>query len=171
LPSAAVSIAAVIYALLTTLEKAVPASRRYRMAWLTLGCSLLAVQAGLFYRHKKMQIGGYLDQQKSWAQEIQTRYLRSGELMSIGTPELMVLAHRRNSHRYLYIVEGIDSLIDAETAGGFEGWLEQISRTDPAVIGFRYAPGRFMDRLQEWLRARYQETRVGDWTLYVRNGS
>lgn len=136
-------------------------------ALLGLFIAAMLVPSALFYNAKRNQIGRYLDQQKQWAQTIEKELVGQGTLMSIGTPELMVVSHRRNAHRYLYIVEGIDSFIDDKTPGGFAGWLADIEKTAPAAIGFKYSPGQHMERLQRWLADHYRETRVGDWTLYV----
>ena len=171
LPYAAVGIAASLSFILTKFEMRWLLFKRYRRLTLALISLLLVGQAVWFYRQKNHEIGSYLLQQKEWTRQIEKEYLHQGELVSIGTPELMVLSHRRNRHRFLYIVEGIDDLINQETAGGFEGWLKQIADIDPAVIGFKFAPGRFMGRLQDWLRAHYHETRVGDWTLYLDHDS
>jgi hypothetical protein len=143
-----------------------------RSGWYALLVGLfiaaMLVPSALFYNAKRAEIGRYLDLQKGWAQTIEKELVQGGTLMSIGTPELMVLSHRRNTHRFLYIVEGIDSFIQDNTPGGFEAWLADIDKAAPRVIGFKYSPGKYMDRLREWLAAHYQETRVGDWTLFVR---
>jgi hypothetical protein len=144
----------------------------WRSQWYRLLVGLFAaamlVPSALFYNAKRVEIGHYLDLQRAWARTIEAELVQDGTLMSIGTPELLVLTHRRNAHRFLYIVEGIDSFIHDKTPGGFEGWLAEIEKTAPRVIGFKYSPGQHMDRLREWLTGHYHETRVGDWTLFVR---
>ncbi len=141
--------------------------RTYTLLCLAL-CAIILAHSAYFYRQKRKEIGGYLFKQKEWARQIELMLSSGQTLMSIGTPELMVLTHRRNAHRFLYIVEGIDDLIDKTTLGGFEGWLREIEKTDPGIIGYKYAPGRFMDRLQDWLRSHYIEKKVGDWTVYLK---
>lgn len=169
LPYAATGLGLVLFWIIRGVASLWPQVNRLRLYMSIVLCVLLIVPSAWFYRQKKGEIGTYLLKQKEWAHQIETNYLHGGSLMSIGTPELMAISHRRNAHRYLYIVEGIDSLIDQETPGGFESWLQYIAETDPAVIGFKYAPGKFMDHLQNWLKLHYQESRVGDWTLYIRD--
>jgi hypothetical protein len=171
LPFMAVGIAAFLHTVLCKLNNLRLCYHRAYNPLCLLLCMAFLLHAASFYRQKRKEIGSYLVKQKEWARQIEASLPPTRTLMSIGTPELMVMTHRRNSHRFLYIVEGIDDLIDQETPGGFAAWLQQIEKADPAIIGFKYAPGRFMNQLQAWLRSRYEETRVGDWTVYRRENA
>jgi len=81
----------------------------------------------------------------------------------------MVLLHKTNPNPYLFIIAGIDNKIDATTPSGFEGWLEELERYDPSVIALGPIGGKFKPMLTDWLQSHYRETKVGDWTLFVKD--
>ena len=95
--------------------------------------------------------------------------INKSRLVSIGVPQLMVLLHRTNPNRYLFMTNGIDSKIDAETPGGFEGWLEELERYDPSVIVVGLTRGEFRLVLFDWLQSHYQETKIGEWRVFFKS--
>ena len=131
---------------------------------LILVCAILVYTAAYGYRQTT---SGDLALQRAWAEEAVARY--GGErVVSIGVPEALVLLHRANPNPYIFVINGIDNRIEANTPGGFEGWLDQLAAYDPDVVFYGSTRGRFAPRLEEWLEKRYRRATIGEWTLYVR---
>jgi hypothetical protein len=129
---------------------------------------LCATLVGSAVAHYRVTAEDGLVKQRQWAQQVETLLGRDSKLVSIGRPEPLVLLHRSNPNRYLVIAGGVHNLIDANTPGGFEGWLEELEECDPAVIAFGPTrPEPVKERLRSWLRTRYQRREVGRWTLFV----
>jgi hypothetical protein len=105
--------------------------------------------------------------QREWARQVAAECGPGCNLVSLGQPELLVLLHRTNPNPYPFIVSGIGNRIEATTPGGFDGWLEAMAAGEPDVIAVGPTEDRYETRMLDWLRARYRETMVGDWTLFV----
>src|SRR5829696_4008409 len=127
------------------------------------------------------------DRQRQAATEIENRFGSDAKWVSISAPELLALQHRTNPTPYAFISFGIDSYIDANTPGGFEGWIKELEAYNPDVIAFGDRPqGMHTEELMNWLRSscreeqidswtvcisNYRAERIGPWTLYVRTSS
>jgi hypothetical protein len=136
--------------------------------WFLFLCGILIGSAAFSYwRTAETQ----LPEQRRWAQQIESRFGREAKLVSIGVPEVLVLLRRTNPNPYVFIVSGIDNRMAAKTPGGFDGWLEELEQYDPAVIALGPTQGRFKQRLTKWLHAHYQPTWVGEWELFVKQGT
>jgi hypothetical protein len=101
------------------------------------------------------------------------------KLVSIGSPQVLVLLHRTNPNPYLWITAGVDREIEAHTPGGFEGWLRELGAYNPDVIAF-FGEGQSLlptdtltsehrQELRNWLYTHYHVEKVGPWWLYVKN--
>jgi hypothetical protein len=113
---------------------------------------------------------GDLDYQKRAAYAIEERFGANARVVSIGVPQLLVLLGAENPNPYAFIIRGIDRQIAAETPGGFEGWLRDLKRYDPAVIAIGETSGSYKAELLDWLGTYYDRDEVGPWTLYVKKG-
>jgi len=129
-------------------------------------CAILLGSAALNY-YATAENG--LEEQRQWAQQVESQFGADARIVSIGVPEILVLLHRTNPNPYVFIFNGIDNRIDATTSGGFEGWLEELERYDPSVIALGWTTGKFTPMLTDWLQSRYRETKVGNWTLFVKD--
>ncbi len=114
---------------------------------------------------------GDLDYQKRAAYEIQARFGHDAKVVSIGVPQLLVLLGAENPNPYAFVIRGIDRQIATETPGGFDGWLRDLKRYDPAVIAIGETSGPHKQKLLVFLETHYQRDEVGPWTLYVKKGS
>ena len=128
-------------------------------------CAILIGSAAVNYR---VMANDELQEERQWAQQVESRFGTDARIVSISVPEILVLLHKTNPNPYLFICRGIDNRIDATTPGGFEGWLEELERYDPDVIAVGQVRSRFKPMLEDWLQSHYQETKVGSWTLYVK---
>jgi hypothetical protein len=110
------------------------------------------------------------DQERQAATEIEDRFGNDAKLIFLGAPELLALQHRTNPTPYAFFVRGIDNHIDANTPGGFKGWLRELEAYDPEVIvrGSKIH-GSHKRELMQWLNSNYREERIGPWRLYVKN--
>ena len=119
-----------------------------------------------------------LPQQREGALEIEDRLGEDAKIASINSPQVLVLLHRENPNPYPFITGGIDRQIEAETPGGFEGWLRELEEFDPDAIAF-FGEGQYVLPapdlttehylgLADWLNSRYHVERIGPWWLYVK---
>ncbi|HSO75184.1 MAG TPA: hypothetical protein VLU47_10125, partial [Blastocatellia bacterium] len=136
-----------------------------RRAALAVLCVILVMTEAGYYR-KTREEG--LQEQRRIAQQIEDEFGDDCRVISISSPEILVLLDKTNPNRYLFIASGIDNLIDATEAGGFEGWLRQLEAFDAPVIAVGPVTGRRAQMVTDWLNAHYEERKVGSWTLFVK---
>jgi hypothetical protein len=116
----------------------------------------------------RREAGLDLEGQKAVAAEIRQRFGGDARFVSIGAPQLLVLLRAVNPNRYPFIINGIDRHIDANTRGGFEGWLSELEAWGPDVIAVGTTRGRHVPTLMRWIESRYDGQERGPWKLYVR---
>jgi hypothetical protein len=133
---------------------------------LILTVASLLVTASAQYTMNRNQM---LDEQKRWAQQIVELVPEDQELLCIGVPEAMAMMNRKNANRFLFIINGIDNYIAANTPGGFEGWVADLEKRRPFAVLFGSTKGRHRDTLVQWLELHYRPVQAGAWLLYVRN--
>ena len=118
-----------------------------------------------------------LAQQRKGALEIEDRFGEDVRIASLNSPQVLVLLHRENPNRYLFITAGIDRYIEAKEPGGFEDWLEGLEGSDLIAFfgeGQVLLPGdeataEHREQLIDWLDARYHIEKVGPWYLFVKD--
>ena len=107
-----------------------------------------------------------LTNQKFWANEIRLKYEDEIRVVSIDIPQALVLLNITNPNPYIYIDVGIDQYINANTSGGFTGWIESIQNYDPDLIFYGNPNGKYIPELNTWIKNNYQLTTVGEWKVY-----
>lgn len=128
-------------------------------------CTVLIGSASMNYRFTSEN---GIERQRQWAQQVESQWGHESKLVSIGRPEILVLLHRTNPNPYVFIINGIDNHINANTLGGFTGWLEELEMYNPSVIALGPTRGRFTNELMSWLKIHYRKTKVGNWVLFVK---
>ncbi|MDQ3965129.1 MAG: glycosyltransferase family 39 protein [Actinomycetota bacterium] len=119
-----------------------------------------------------------LSQQREGALEIEDRLGEDAKIASINSPQVLALLHRENPNPYPFITAGVDRQIEAETPGGFEGWLRELEEYDPDAIAF-FGEGQYLlptsdlttehyHELVNWLNSRYHVEKIGPWWLYIK---
>lgn len=92
-----------------------------------------------------------------------------GTLYALGDPTPLVMTHRRNPDKYIYLNSGVDRWKVAHTKGGYGAWLAQITAADPAVVvigGGWDTPYRM--HIEAWLKSTgYQPHFVGPWRVLI----
>lgn len=176
LPYLAVGFAALVMALIGSFVE-LHALGRKGFPLLTGGmCLVLLMVSGLNYGRTK-SVG--LVAEREWAGEFVARFGQNARILTIGVPEILVLAGYTNPTRQLNIYNGLDEYIDAVEAGGFEGWLKALKRYDPQVIvtspwrieaGLTYGKIKLSTRraFQDWLEGCFEESSIGGWTVLIR---
>jgi hypothetical protein len=90
------------------------------------------------------------------------------QMMSIGAPQALALACRRNPNRYLILLRGLDEHLHATWPGGIEGFVHDLESHPPELIAFGRVTGARSEVLTRWMYDNYME-RGGapGWTWFV----
>lgn len=88
-------------------------------------------------------------------------------LYALGDPVPLVLTHRRNPDRFVYLESGVAQWKIDHTVGGFAGWTRQIADSRASVIVSQGWSGAVHDRMGAWLRPRYAHGFVGSWWIFL----
>ena len=165
LPYAAIGFAMFLYMFLDYVSGIKHVGHTLSMACFIFVCTILIVSAAINYRLTSEK---GLERQRLWANQVRAHLGEGGKLLSIGRPSILSLLHMTNQNRYVFITFGIDNHIDANTPGGFKGWLKGLEEYNPSIIALGYTMGRFKGELMRWLHTHYRETNVGEWSIFVK---
>jgi hypothetical protein len=89
-------------------------------------------------------------------------------LYALGDPVMLVLSHRVNPDRYIYLNSGVDAWKVSHTQGGFDGWTAQIAAAQPSVIVVGGWEGPYRLMMKHWLHAvGYHGEFVGKWKVFL----
>jgi hypothetical protein len=77
---------------------------------------------------------------------------------TIGCPECLVLLHQVASHRFTFIVNGVDNYIEAGEPDGVQGWLDRIGQARPDVLVTGVTWGPHESDINGWLDQHYRLT-------------
>ena len=92
----------------------------------------------------------------------------TGSLYALGDPTALVMTHRRNPDRYIYLGSGVDRWKIAHLPGGFNAWTAQVRSADPAVIVLRGWSSPVRPVMVAWLReAGFRSAYVGAWRVFL----
>jgi hypothetical protein len=107
-------------------------------------------------------------EQRSAAVKIERQYGEDVKILSLGDPTPLVLLHKTNPNRYLFITRGFDLLIEDTYPGGVEGWLNEIEEYDPSVISFKIVKGEYSDEIIDWIKSNYVRAEMDQFIIYVK---
>jgi hypothetical protein len=89
-------------------------------------------------------------------------------LYSLGEPTPLVLAHRRNPDRFVFLEAGVDQWKVDHTKGGFDGWTRQIAAAGPSVVVVAGWHKEMTLQMHAWLTGHgLRRTFVGPWRTFV----
>jgi hypothetical protein len=92
----------------------------------------------------------------------------TGTLDALGDPTPLVLTHRVNPDRFIYLGEQVFNWKITHTPGGFQGWVDQIDQAHPEVVIFQGWRGPVFQRMRRSLRQLgYSSAYLGPWHLFV----
>lgn len=91
------------------------------------------------------------------------------ELLALGDPTPLVLTHRRNPNRYIYLESGVARWKVEHTVGGFHGWAEQVTEPEISAIALNAWKGDLVPRMKKAIkRAGFEPRWVGTWLTFLR---
>lgn len=89
-------------------------------------------------------------------------------LLALGDPTPLVLTHRRNPDRFIYLGSGVDRWKVRHTPGGFAAWTAQVAAARPSVVVVSGWAGPFRMPMVAWLRGHgYTPSYVGGWRVFL----
>ena len=92
----------------------------------------------------------------------------TGVLWALGDPTPLVITHRINPDRYIYLEENVSGWKIRHTPGGFDGWVSQIEAAHPSVIVLQLWYDANSERMRQALGTLgYTSGYVGGWHLYL----
>jgi len=131
--------------------------------------ALIATAVGPLYHQREVK----LPAERANAQRVEQLLGPAGVLLTISAPELLVLTHRANPTRFLYMVFGTPRYLEASEPGGLAGWLQRMQALHPRVVATGTGPNH-VDSIPrpvaEWLAAEYDRRSIGIWDVYVAKG-
>jgi hypothetical protein len=149
---------------------------RVRAEWprrIAAGLALVAVGllAGLsvHWFSGARDAGPSLHIERAQAAKIQ-RLLQPGEkLYALGDPTLLVLTHRRNPTRYIYLGSGVDHWAVEHEFGSLAGWQAEIRAADPPIVVMNLWRSDLALQMRTWLKQTYGPGKfLGNWRLFVK---
>jgi hypothetical protein len=92
----------------------------------------------------------------------------SGRIYTLGDPTALVILHRRNPDRFIYLGSGVARWRIKHTTGGFAAWTAKIQAAQPDVVVVAGWHDRVRPRMTHWLRqAGYTQRFVGPWETFL----
>jgi hypothetical protein len=88
-------------------------------------------------------------------------------MYAIGDPTPLVMTHRTNPDRYIYLGSGVIGWKLKRLDGGFAGWENEIRASRASVIVLGGWTGPMRQLLGTWLAAHYVRGYVGTWRVFL----
>jgi hypothetical protein len=99
---------------------------------------------------------------------LDTMVPRHRALYAVGDPTTLVLTHRRNPDRYIYLGSGVIGWKLAHLRGGLRAWLAQVEATRPAVVVTNSLSAHYRVAMGTVLRGEgYRHGYLGPWRMFV----
>ena len=87
---------------------------------------------------------------------------------ALGDAAPLVLTHRKNPDRYIYLGSGVDRWRNKHTTGGFDAWTAKIQSVAPDVVVIAGWHSGVRTRITRWLHQNgYVARFVGPWVVFV----
>jgi hypothetical protein len=138
-------------------------------AGLALAALVLLAALSVHWFSGARDAGPSLHKERAQAAKLE-RLLRPGErIYALGDPTLLVLTHRRNPTRYVYLGSGVDHWAVEHEFGSLAGWQAHIRSVDPAVVVMNLWRSDLALQMRPWLKSTYGPGRfLGNWRIFVR---
>ena len=149
------------------------AGRRLADLVVVLTAAALAATSWVVFTHDQGEVTNFdhggLVAQLSDACGVQRLAGPHGTVWALGDATPLVLTHRRNPDRFIYLGSGVDLWKIAHTPHGFSGWTDQIARVHPDVIVLNGWNSDTQKMMSSWLRhdAGYHRRYLGPWRVFV----
>ena len=166
LPYAALGIGGVVAVLAPRVTGTWP---RRVAAGVALAAVAVLVGLSIHWFDNARDAGPSLRKERAQAAKVQ-RLLQPGErIYALGDPTLLVLTHRRNPTRYIYLGSGVDHWAVDHTFGSLQGWQNHIRAANPAIVVMNLWRSDLALEMRVWLKATYGPGKfLGNWRVFVR---
>jgi len=164
LPYAALGLGGVAAAVVKLLK--ISAARRAAAAGVLVAVAVLTAFSWSWFTNDPANDG--IRAQRGDACALERMVGPTGGLYALGNPAFLVLTHRRNPDRFIYLGSGVDRWKIRHMPGGFDGWTAQIRAAGPSVIvmGGWHTP--LTHEMATWLKnAGYSPRYVGKWRVFL----
>jgi 4-amino-4-deoxy-L-arabinose transferase-like glycosyltransferase len=89
-------------------------------------------------------------------------------LWALGDPTVLVLTHRRNPDRFVYLGSGVAQWKIDHTPGGLAGWQRQIALAGPSVVVLQGWTGDLTLEMRAWLlQEGFHQRFLGRWRVLL----
>jgi len=129
----------------------------------------LTALTGLSFARERVRHGG-LATQRADACALDLVLGARGTLYALGNPTQLVLTHRRNPDRFVYLNSAVDKWRINHTPGGMAGWQREIQAAHPTVIVQSTWHSRQARLMHQWLTATYDHAHLGRWQVFLAPG-
>lgn len=111
---------------------------------------------------------GALRLQRADACALERVNLPGTPIYSVGSPVPLVLTHRANPDRFIYLASDVDKWKVDHTPGGLAGWTGQIQDAHPSTVVFQGFRGDIRKALYRWfVSAGYHKRYLGEWRVWL----
>jgi hypothetical protein len=91
-----------------------------------------------------------------------------GTVWALGDPTSLVLTHRRNPSRYIYLGSGVARWMIEHDPGGLAAWQVRIRAADPAVVVLGGWDGPLATDMAAWLGQHRDPAAIGKWLVFLK---
>jgi hypothetical protein len=91
-----------------------------------------------------------------------------GTVWALGDPTSLVLTHRRNPSRFIYLGSGVAHWMISHDAGSVAGWQARIRAADPAVVVLGGWDGPIASEMAAWLGQHRDPAAIGKWLVFLK---
>jgi hypothetical protein len=96
----------------------------------------------------------------------------TGGIWALGDATPLVLTHRKNPDRYIYLGSAVDRWRIKHTTGGFDAWTAKIQAVHPDVVVISGWHSGIRTRITRWLHQNgYVARFVGPWVVFLTPGA
>lgn len=148
-------------------------AERRRSLWIAATAVLAAAAVSLFlyswteFASSKAAHNDALREQRATGCAIDRFVVPGTTLYALGDPTPLVMTHRKNPDRFIYLGSGVVQWKVDHTKGGFAGWEEQIRRSHASVVVVRGWGGGYRRAIGDFLVLHYTPGYVGPWRVFV----
>lgn len=144
------------------------ASREAVIGIVTVALTLLTVLSAYWFTNNTQTNNSMFNRELASGCALQRVVLPDTPLYAIGSPVPLVVTHRRNPDRYIYLDAGVGVWKVKHTTGGLAGWEEQIKSANPSVVVMQGWTEKYHTAMWQWLVSEgYNRWFLGGFRIFV----
>jgi len=145
------------------------ASREAVIGIVTVALTVLTVLSAYWFTNNTHANNSRFNRELASGCALQRVVLPGTPLYAIGSPVPLVLTHRRNPDRYIYLDAGVGVWKVKHTSGGLAGWEAQIKRANPSVVVMQGWTEKYHTAMWQWLVSEgYNRWFLGGFRVFVK---